>query len=185
MINMEYSFYKFEKNAIERFLALDKYKYIIEEKNKCNISTNKEYQKTFNRFFMIRRDERWRKIYYTYFEQIKNKKDITFQEIIKYLYNKTGNIEASFSSKMLAIINPNMPIWDQYIISNLELKVEGKDKKERLNNTICIYNEIMKEEKELLKRQDIQQSIKEFKDKYNDYKLTDIKILDYLLWNNR
>ena len=26
---------------------------------------------------------------------------------------------------------------------------------------------------------------KEFKDKYNDYKLTDIKILDYLLWNNR
>ena len=86
---------------------------------------------------------------------------------------------------MLAIINPNMPIWDQYIINNLELKIEGKTKKERLNNTICVYNEIIKKEKELLKRHDIKQSIKEFRNKYNDYELADIKILDYLLWNNR
>lgn len=182
---MEYSFYSFEKNAVERFLALDKYKYILEEKNKCNISTNIKFQKTFNRFFMIRRDEKWRKIYYNYFENIKNNKNVSFEEIIKYLYHKTGNIEASFASKMLAIINPNMPIWDQYIITNLEFKVEGKEKEERLNNTISIYNDIIKKEKELLKRNDVKQAIKDFKNKYKDYKLTDIKILDYLLWNNR
>lgn len=182
---MKYNLKFFEKNAIVRFLALDKYKYIIEEKNNCNISTNHEYQKNFNKFFMIRRDEKWREIYYTYFEKMKNNTNISFEEIIKYMYSKTGNIEASYSSKMLAIINPNMPIWDQYIINNLELKVEGKTKKERLNNTICVYNEIIKKEKELLKRHDVKQSIKEFRNKYNDYELTDIKILDYLLWNNR
>lgn len=52
-------------------------------------------------FYIVRRNESWRKSYYEYFESVKNGKQ-TFENIITYLYESTGNIELSFSSKMLA-----------------------------------------------------------------------------------
>lgn len=87
---MKYNLNFFEKNAIVRFLALDKY--IIEEKI-IVISQLIMSIKNFNKFFMIRRDEKWREIYYTYFEKMKNNTNISFEEIIKYMYSKTGNID--------------------------------------------------------------------------------------------
>lgn len=181
----EYSFKTFKKTAIVRFLALDKYKYLRENLYKCDVRTAIYYQKRFDAFYRVRRDEKWRNIFFNYFESIKNNKDIRFEDILNHLYKKTGNIEASFSSKMLATINPNMPIWDQYILSNLSLNVEGKTKKERLDNTIKTYYKIVEIENEKLKEKDIKQTVAEFKDYFSEYNLSDIKILDYILWNNR
>ena len=182
---MNYSYKNFKKKAIIRFLALDKYHYLIHKKNSSDIRKNKEYQKIFNKFFMVRRDEAWRKVFYDFFEENKNNSKIKFEDILIYLYKKTGNIEASFSSKMLAIINPNMPIWDQYVIQNFDIVIDGKSKQERLEKTIEGYKEILLIEKELLKREDIQRSIKEFKNEFKEYNLSDIKILDYIVWNDR
>ena len=46
------------------------------------------------------------------------------------MYEATGNIEASFSSKMLATINTDMPIWDCYVVQNLCLNMKGKTKED-------------------------------------------------------
>ena len=182
---MNYSFKNFQKNAIIRFLALDKYNYIKENLYKCDVSKDTEFQTRFNAFYRVRRDGKWRKVFYTYFETIKNKKDITFEEIVNYMYKKTGNIEASFSSKLLSTINPDMPIWDQFVLSNLDLKVKGTTKKEKLKDTLDVYNKIIEIENQKLKENDIKQSIKEFKEYFPEYHLSDIKILDYILWNSR
>lgn len=182
---MNYSFQNFQKNAIIRFLALDKYNYIKDNLYKCDVSKDNEFQTRFNAFYRVRRDEKWRKIFYSYFEEIKNNKKITFDEILDYMYKKTGTIEASFCSKMLSTINPNMPILDQYVLKNLELQVYGKTKKERIENTKEIYKEIIKIEEEKLCNKDIKNTIKEFKQYFPEYKLSDIKILDYILWNTR
>lgn len=182
---MNYSFKIFQKNAVIRFLALDKYNYIKENIYKCDISKDGEFQKVFNAFYRVRRDEKWRKVFYTYFESIKDKKNITLEEIVSYMYKKTGNIEASFCSKLLSTINPDMPIWDQYVLANLDLDVKGKTKVEKLKDTIAVYNKIIEIEKNKLKQKDIQQAIKDFKEYFPEYNLSDIKILDYILWNSR
>lgn len=182
---MNYSFKIFQKNAVIRFLALDKYNYIKENIYKCDISKDNEFQKVFNAFYRVRRDEKWRKVFYTYFESIKDKKNITFEEIVSYMYKKTGNIEASFCSKLLSTINPNMPIWDQYVLANLDLYVKGKTKVEKLKDTIAVYNKIIEIENNKLKQKDIQQAIEDFKEYFPEYNLSDIKILDYILWNSR
>ena len=182
---MNYSFKIFQKNAVIRFLALDKYNYIKENIYKCDISKDNEFQKVFNAFYRVRRDEKWRKVFYTYFESIKDKKNITFEEIVSYMYKKTGNIEASFCSKLLSTINPNMPTWDQYVLANLDLYVKGKTKVEKLKDTIAVYNKIIEIENNKLKQKDIQQAIKDFKEYFPEYNLSDIKILDYILWNSR
>ena len=182
---MDYSFERFQKNSIIRFLALDKYNYIKENIYKCDVSKDKEFQTRFNAFYRVRRDEQWREIFYKYFEKIKNDNDITFDKILDYMYDKTGNIEASFCSKLLSTINPNMPIWDQYVLKNLNLEVLGNTKKERLNNTKIIYKKILEIENNKLKDASIQKAIKDFKNYFPEYNLSDIKILDYILWNSR
>ncbi len=182
---MDYSFKNFQRNITIKFLALNNYNYLKENVYKCDISKDSKFQTKFNSFYRVRRDETWRKIFYDYFELIKNKKDITFKEILTYMYHKTNNIEASFCSKLLSIINPDMPVWDQYVLLNLGLKVKGKTKEDRLNDTINVYNKIIEIENKKLKEKDIQQLIKEFKEYFSEYNLSDIKILDYMLWNTR
>ena len=95
------------------------------------LSTNKEFQRTFNGFYIVRRNEEWREKYYNLFEQ-KKMKDVTFEEILQELYDLTGNVEASFSSKMYATIYPDKPIWDRYVVQNLGIKVPEVDKEEKI-----------------------------------------------------
>ena len=49
------------------------------------------------------------------------------------MYKETGNIEASFSSKMIATVGADMPIWDRYVMQNLCLELKGKTKEDQLD----------------------------------------------------
>lgn len=66
--------------------------------------------------------------YYSLFVSAK-KNDVTFEYIIRELYRLTGNVEASFSSKMLATIDASKPVWDKYVLQNLGLELTGKTPK--------------------------------------------------------
>jgi hypothetical protein len=88
----------------------------------------------------VRRGRDWRTDYFSLFQEKKNIAP-SFEEIITELYKKTGNFEASFSSKMIATLNDGMPIWDQYILGNLGLKLNGH-KEEKLKNAIALYEDI-------------------------------------------
>ena len=101
------------------------------------------------------------------------------------MYDNTEghNIEASFSSKLLATINPNMPIWDQYVLKNLKIKIVKEEN--RLLSVIKTYEKIIHKEQELLKREDVKIAIKKLQDEFKEYELSDIKALDYILWNSR
>ena len=178
---MNYNFQKLKKEAIIKYLSLDKYKYLNDNLYKCD---TKEYQTIFNSFYKVRRNANWRKIFYKYFESIKDTKDIKYEDIITYLYKETGNVETSFSSKVLATINPNMPILDRNVLSNLKLKIDGKTKEEKFNNAIKTYYKIIEIENEMLNNLQIQKFIKEFKELFPEYELSNIKILDCLLWKS-
>ena len=184
---MNYSFKEFQKESIIRFLGLKKFDYIKENLYKCDISKKEEFQTAFDSFYRVRRNQEWRKIFFNYFEKVKMNKNIKFEEILQYMYDHTEDhsIEASFCSKMLSTINPDMPIWDQFVLKNLHLKVEGKTKPERFKSTIETYYKIVEKEENMLKEKEIQESVKAFRDYFKEYKLSDIKILDYLLWSNR
>lgn len=184
-MNFDFKFEEIQKNWIINYLGLKDYNYIINELKNVNVNTDIDYQRTFNSFYKIRRNEDWRKIYYSYFEENKYNKNLTFEDIIRHLYDKTGNIEASFSSKLLATINPKMPIWDQYVIKNIELNLSGKTKEEKLQNAIDLYNKMIVKCENLLKREDIQKSICKIKKFIGEDKIEDIKILDFILWSIR
>jgi len=103
------------ETRISESMGVDKYKQIMEMVRKTDVSSDLEFQRTFNAFYRVRRNVEWRKAYYDLFEKVKCSSP-SFESIIRTMYEATGNIEASFSSKMLATINSDMPIWDRYVI---------------------------------------------------------------------
>lgn len=184
-MNFDFKFEEIQKNWLINYLGLKDYNYLINELKNVNVSTDIDYQRTFNSFYKIRRNEDWRKIFYSYFEENKYNKNLTFEDIIRHLYDKTGNVEASFSSKLLATINPKMPIWDQYVVKNINLNLLGNTKEERLQNAIDLYDKIIEEFNILLERGDVQNSIKQIKTLIGEYEIEDVKILDFILWSIR
>ncbi len=83
---------------------------------------NPEFQKKFNAFYRIRRDEAWRSEFYQLMEDFRKKDDPYFGEVLLRLHQRTGQIEPSFASKMLATLNADMPIWDSNILRVLHLR---------------------------------------------------------------
>ncbi|MCR5792401.1 MAG: hypothetical protein K6G65_04460 [Lachnospiraceae bacterium] len=176
---------KIMENRLASSLGLDKYQYIMEHVMKTDVSQDGEFQRVFNGFYIVRRNEEWRKIYYNYFERVKHEK-ISFAEIITYLYEMTGNIEPSFSSKMLATLSPQKPIWDRYVVQNLNIKLDGASKEEKLQNAISLYSEMEKWYIEYLCSEDGKACIQGFDEFLPNYKwVSDIKKVDALLWSIR
>jgi len=173
------------QNRLASSLGLDKYQYIMDHVMETDVSADEEFQRTFNGFYIVRRNEEWRNVYYSYFEKVKHKKP-TFEEIITYLYEKTGNVEPSFSSKMLATIIPEKPIWDRYVVQNLNIKLAGLSQEEKLKSAIEKYAEMEQWYEDFLTSEDGQNCVTEFERFLPDYKwISNIKKVDALLWSAR
>ena len=179
------SFDKFQETITDsRKSGMNKYKNIMAQfHGNINIATSREFQKHFNGFYRIRRNQTRQKIYYDFFNKNKINKNITFNQILDYMYKETGRIEASFCSKMLHTINPDMPIRDKFVLKNLKIEV-GKWN-DKLENTKVAYQEIVNWFNKALKDESIKKEIRKFRRHYSDFDFSDVKILDFFLWNER
>lgn len=167
--------------------------------NNINISTDTEYQKNYTNYYRVRRDKEWLRAYYTYMEKVKNRPNITFEEIIRYLssiphkvkvssINPTGyatTIEASFSSKMLATINPDYPIWDSQVVNALGYSVDSTlTKEEKILAYIEEYGRLKKEIDEFLVTDSGKKCIELFDTTFPNYiSISPCKKIDFYLWN--
>lgn len=147
--------------------------------------TDQIFQRSFNYYYKVRRNEDWRKKYYDLFSIAKNER-WPFEQIITELYEKTGNIECSFSSKMLATIDADKPIWDQYVLKNLGYSLTGKTQVEKLENAVTIYSQIEKWYTSYLETEEARENIKVFDQVLPDYTwVSRTKKIDCLLWGKR
>ena len=166
-------------------MGFDKYQYIMDQVRKTNIATDAVFQRTFNGFYIVRRNEAWRKVYYELFEKVKTETP-TFEGILTFMYEQTGNIEPSFSSKMLASIFPEKPIWDRYVVQNLNMELVGTTKQERLKNAIILYANIAKWYADFLQTDKAKECVEVFDRVMPDYKhISNIKKIDSILWSIR
>ncbi len=165
---------------LARSLGLDSYAQIMR-----GDPTTPEFQRFFNGYYRVRRNEDWRRDYYALFSTARDK-HYSFEQIITDLFHLTGNVEASFSSKMLATIDASKPIWDQYVLQNLGLKLKGKTQEEKLRNAIVLYSRIEAWYAEYLATNEAQKNIEEFNRLLPEYAwVSDTKKIDCLLWSKR
>ena len=127
------------EDLLARSMGLNTYAEIMDAAQNKDVSSDTAFQHAFNGFYRVRRNAEWREYYYKLFERAKND-HYSFADVISCLYVETGNVEASFSSKMIATIDSGKPIWDQYVLRNLGLEPRGKNSRERIENAIRIYD---------------------------------------------
>lgn len=162
--------------------GIDKYNWIMKHVHQVDVSADAEFQRFFNGFYRMRqRASSFYASYYTYLEQNKCNQELTFEDIVTYLYQETGSVHASFSSKLLATVNPNMPIWDKFVLQNLGLRTPYYYEKNRLQKTVQLYQRIC----DWYKSREATEKLNEFNRLFPNLDISDVKKIDFILWATR
>ncbi len=178
-----------EKQQIKKTLpkvkdGLEKYLWLQREVSLRNVSTDREFQKKFNAFYRVRRGGDWQKVFYGLLENSKDKES-TFKDILVKFHGEIGRMEASFVSKLIATINPKMPIIDKVVFKNLSLSLPpvGVNNRELLIEER--YQSLAKEFSLFLQTENGKYLIDEFIKEYPKANITKVKMLDFILWQIR
>ena len=102
--------------------GIGQYLEIMDSFHSTDVSTDREFQRKFNSFYRVRqRTATWYKTYYSFMQRQKGKAP-TFSTVLRYLHSELGRYEPSFSSKFVATHNPDLPIWDAFVLKNTGIK---------------------------------------------------------------
>ena len=176
------------ENLGRRRSSMSRYLEIMSLINECNVTEDQEFRRIYGGFYRLRRDSAWRDDYFQLMESYKCRQHVSasFGELLLRLFQKTGQIEASFASKMLASLNPDKPIWDSMVLKNLNLKLRGKSPEIRLSNAVVLYEKICDWYKAFLQTEDAKEFIKRFDEIFPEYEMiSETKKIDFILWANR
>ena len=162
--------------------GIEKYKWIMTRVHECDISADPVFQKTFNGYYRIRqKPSGFYQTFYRYLEENKDNASLSFEDVVTYLYRECGSIYASFSSKLLATVNPNMPVWDKFVLQNLGLRAPYCYESDRLRKTVLLYQKIC----DWYRTDEASQKLEQFTLKFPGVDITDVKKIDFVLWATR
>ena len=108
-----------------------------------------------------------------------------FSEVLDDLHKATNRYEASFASKLLATIDPSMPVIDSIVLRNLNLKLPASSSKDRLARICELHATMVISFNEFLSTENGKYLIQRFHAKYQEANVTEIKMLDLVLWQTR
>lgn len=181
-----------DKNSIKKIIekpelqqGVEKYLEIMSLLPNVDVSANHNFQRKYNGFYrMGRRNPEYYDCYYNYMEKQKNN-NITFKDTLAYLYNSVERYEASFSSKLVATLKPTMPIWDKFVLENIGLVAPAYGTRDRMNKIIDVYSKIVDWYEKYLNTDDAKFIIKLFDEKIGQQNITNLKKIDFVLWQMR
>jgi len=78
-----------------------------------------------------------------------------------------------------------MPIWDSYVLKAIGLKPTYSGDPKRIEKTIALYEKLQEWYEVFLKTEDARILINLFTEKYSNYQISDIKKIDFILWQMR
>jgi hypothetical protein len=159
---------------------------IMELFHKVDVSGNRDFQRKFNAFYRIRqRSVEWYGEYFSSMQRWKGSKP-TFNDVLDHLNKSLGRYEPSFSSKLLATLDPNYPIWDKFILKNTQTKAPFYTSKHKMEQAKAAYEHILIWYKQFLGSTDGKLVVSVFDRNVSEYtKITDVKKVDFVLWQMR
>lgn len=171
-------------NKNEMQVGVAKYTFIMDIFYKVNCYDDLTFKVVFTDFYKLKigTDRDFLDKYFRYLEYSKYKK-IRFEDVLTYLYTYSNKMHGSFASKIVATIDPNLPIIDKFIRKNLELTHYFGVKNG--NQIINQYYELIDKYKLFLKTQQCKEWIKLFDLKFPNNKINDVKKIDFIIWQIR
>ena len=166
--------------------SINKYIKVINHLHLCDVSISKDYQTAYNGFYRMRqRKQEYYQMYFYFLEKNKKNKDINFVDVLSHIHKKTGRYEPSFSSKLLATINHDTPVWDSVVLKNLSIKQPKYYQKDRLSVTIKTYRKLLEWYEIYFKTKNAIEVLTIFNLLYPHYAetITAVKKIDLALWS--
>lgn len=147
-------------------------------------SIDRIFQKKFMNFYRIRRNVIWQRYYFSLLERAKYE-EISFENALDEILQHTGRYESSFVSKLVATINPALPVIDKFVLKNVGLKLPYATAKNRKVKIIEVYDNLIKEFQAFLKTEMGEYLVKRFTENFPWANITQTKIVDLVLWQTR
>ena len=119
------------------------------------------------------------------FSRIRKSNNSLSKKLYSQLNKKTGNIEASFASKLVATIDPENPVVDKFVLENVGLQLPYTYASGRVEKIIEIYKQLQKRFKVFLETDNGEYLVARFKEEYPGVNITNIKMADLVLWQSR
>jgi hypothetical protein len=166
--------------------GISQYIEIMDLVTNVNVTLNRDFQKKYNAFYRVRqRSANWYASYYALMEELKSVTP-TFDEVINRLSVTTGRYEPSFSSKLVATIRPEKPIWDVHILNNTGHSAPSYSARDKFQLAKKAYESIEKWYEGFIKSDDGKIYIEVFDETILEHKkITDLKKIDFILWQTR
>lgn len=174
------------QSSLVRAWGLEGYARIQRTVRETDVSSDADFQRFYNRFYRVRRNAEWQSSYYAIMEREKATPSMAFEDVLREMNELTGNVEASFTSKMIATLHPDRPIWDSLVLARLGLRLKGTTAQAKLENAVEVYGKIVSWYEIYLATYDAERNIRLFDELLPDYAwLTPVKKVDFLLWSER
>jgi len=180
-----------EKVFTEIEPGLMKYKSLMKMFERVDVSTDTDFKRLYNHFYRMRqRPAEFYREYFNYLQACKGK-NIEFRDVIDHLFSKVRRIEPSFSSKLLATVRPEKPVWDKFVLQNLGFKAPGysgssiHEKIRRIDECVSVYKEIERWYQSFLQTKNARELINRFDSFYPNAGISDVKKIDLILWQLR
>ena len=175
---------------------LNKYHYLQASLLICDVEKDLNFQTVFRDFYkmnLARKSQEWYKMFFSTLQLEKHNSAISFCSVLEKVFEwakkfeKTIRVESSFCSKLVATINPNLPVWDQKVLANLDLtSPSDQDSEKRLRHCIKVYSCLKTWSEKAIQEDCFEEWKKRFDGSFPQFQcFTDMKKLDLFLWQLR
>ncbi len=168
------------RRGITQYLA------ILDSVHRVDVSCDRDFQKMYNSFYRVRqRPSGWYEVYYEYLERSKTTPP-QFDTALDYLWSTLGRYEPSFSSKLVATLDPDRPVWDRFVLKNTSQKAPSYAARNRVQSAKAVYRSIQDWYESYLCSVEGQRVLRVFDREVGEHhRLTNLKKVDFVLWQTR
>jgi hypothetical protein len=151
-----------------------------------DVSRDRTFQRKYNAFYRVRqRPKEWYELYFSYMESGKANPP-SFDSTIDYIFAALGRCEPSFSSKLVATLDPHQPVWDEFVLRHTNQKSPLYGTKNRVEKAKVVYRNIQRWYEQYLPTEEARRVIEHFDREVTDHdRVTNLKKVDFVLWQIR
>ena len=166
--------------------GISQYLEIMNSFHLTDVSTDREFQRKYNSFYRVRQRSRdWYDTYYSYM-QLQKCKAPGFPKVLRYIYSELGRYEPSFSSKFVATHNPELPIWDAFVLKNTRIKAPYYTDPYKIFKAEKKYKEIQDWYAQYIRSDSGRSIIEIFNELVPEHNMiSNLKKIDFILWQTR
>jgi hypothetical protein len=172
-------------DSLDEGHGLESYLWIQSEvKRSGDFYRNEAFRRRFNRFYRVRRAAPWRDTFYSVMGRALRER-LRFPAVLGLLYEATSRYEASFASKLVATLDPSKPVIDSVVLKNLGLRLPAAHAPDRSQRICQVYDQLAVCLSDFLSTDGGAHLVSAFQRRFPDARITEVKMLDLVLWQTR